>query len=98
MAERTLGWIQNPSNTKTLRNIVSIFNPDSQFTDFLLNTRIPFIRSLGKLHDEEEWDTYIERLKSGLRFPYNMLKGKCAGGGSRADAPVSYTHLTLPTT
>lgn len=89
MAERTLGWIQNPSNTKTLRNIVSIFNPDSQFTGFLLNTRIPFIRSLGKLHDEEEWDTYIERLKSGLRFPYNMLKGKGAGGGSRADAPCS---------
>jgi len=89
MAERSLGWIQNPSNTKTLHNIVSIFNPKSQFTDFLLNTRIPLIRSLGKLHKESEWETYITCIKSGGQFPYNILKGKGSGKGSRADAPCS---------
>lgn len=89
MAERTLGWVQNPSNTKTLQNIVSIFNPDSKFTDTLLNTRIPLIRSLGKLHDEDVWATYIDHIKSGGPIPYNMLKGKGFGRGKRADALCS---------
>lgn len=89
MAERTLGWIQNPSNTKTLQNIVSIFNPNSKFTDFLLNSKIPLIRSLGKLHNEDEWERYIEHIKSGNNFPYNMLKGKGSGNGGRAFAPCS---------
>ena len=29
MAERTLGWIQNPSSFENLKNVVSVFSKDT---------------------------------------------------------------------
>lgn len=89
MAERTLGWIQNPSDTKTLQKIVSLFNPDSPYTLFFINHRIPLIQSLGKLHNEDEWKVYIDAVKSGKPIPYIYLKGKGAGQSGRANALCS---------
>lgn len=89
MAERTLGWIQNPSDTKTLQKIVALFNPDSSYYSFFINERIPLIQSIGRLHDEDEWNLYIESLTSGKDIPYKYLKGKGAGTSGRSNALCS---------
>ena len=89
MADRTLGWIQNPSDTLMLHRVVSLFDPHSDFTQIYLTQRIPLIAALGKLHDRGVWETYISAVRSGGPMPYASLKGKGCGSGSRANALCS---------
>jgi hypothetical protein len=89
MADRSLGWVQNPSNTRTLQNVVSLLCPESKFADTYLNFRIPLIRKLGKLHDEDIWNDYISLLESGKRIPYAYLKGQGSDTESRTNALCS---------
>lgn len=89
MAERSLGWVQNPSDTDTLHRVVSLFCADSAFYKEYVEVRIPLIRRLGKLHDQGQWETYMESLASGEPMPYSILKGRGCGNGSRANAPCS---------
>lgn len=41
MAERTLGWIQNPSSFENLKNVVSVFSKDTNIYKEVLNTKLP---------------------------------------------------------
>lgn len=89
MAERTFGWIQNPSNTRTLQKVVALFDPAHPATQHLLRGRIPILKENGLLHDEEAWAAYTDALAGGEPLPYAILKGKGAGKGGRAHALCS---------
>ncbi len=83
MAERTLGWIQNPSSFDTLKNVVSVFDKNSKLHNQLLNIKIP---SLVK--DEDLKNKMLEELKKEpLEMDYLLLKGKgIKQGQKRKDA------------
>lgn len=87
--ERTLGWIQNPSNTKTLQRVVGVLDNESNFYSWFVNERVPLIARIGLLHDNEEWHSYLRMLASGNPISFQFLKGKGSGGGKRADASCS---------
>lgn len=85
MANRSLGWVQNPSSFKKLQKVVAVFDPDSDAYKYLLETAIPEnvddLDLLAKMFDELR--------KSPLSMSYELLKGRGAGGRSRRDAKCS---------
>ena len=86
MAERTLGWIQNPSSFENLKNVVSIFDKNTDIYKEILNTKLP------KLVKDLDLQTKLisEMKKDPLEMDYVLLKGhSIKSGQKRADAECS---------
>ena len=41
MAERTFGWIQNPSSFENLKNVVSVFDFETYIHKDIIDRKIP---------------------------------------------------------
>lgn len=86
---RTFGWVQNPNRLDTLKNVVSVFVPNSPFHDCLVNKRLPIILKNG-LMSQALYDDFINELsKPTITVKYGMLKGKGSGKLPRSKAPCS---------
>lgn len=90
MANRTFGWVQNPSSTETLKNIVSLFVPESEFHKFMVEKRLPLLASADLFASKDLYLTFQNILrKKKTAIPYDILKGQGAMGESRAKAKCS---------
>lgn len=86
MAERTFGWIQNPSKISNLKNTVAVFDKDSEINLKLRKELIPRL-----IQDVDAKKRFLEELNCDeIIIPYNDLKGKGPQkGSSRTNAPCS---------
>lgn len=90
MKKRSLGWIQNPSNTRALHNIVSVFVYNSNFNKRFRKEIIPVLRKLNLLEDKNKFKAYLVQLSQPqIVIKYEDLKGKGSGSCSRRDAKCS---------
>ena len=90
MANRTFGWVQNPSSTDTLRDILGIFVPGSDFHTEMVEKRLPLISSAGLFKSTDLYMKFQRILRDGGKpIAYDVLKGQGAGGGSRSQAKCS---------
>lgn len=86
MAERTLGWIQNPSSFENLKNVVSVFDKNTELYKEILNTKLP------KLVEDLDLRMKLisEMKKEPLEMDYVLLKGHgIKSGQNRSDAECS---------
>lgn len=86
MAERTLGWIQNPSSFENLKNVVSVFDKNTELYKEILNTKLP------KLVEDLDLRMKLisEMKKESLEMDYVLLKGHgIKSGQNRSDAECS---------
>ncbi len=85
MGNRSLGWVQNPSRFTHLKRVVSIFCKTSETHVSLLDTLIPTL-----VKDEALKTEMIKALSQDkLEIKYSLLKGRGAGGKTRAEAPCT---------
>ncbi|GHV82809.1 hypothetical protein AGMMS50212_01490 [Spirochaetia bacterium] len=87
MKNRTLGWIQNPANTASLKKLVCLFIPDSIVNKELRTTKIAAL-----VEDAELKTRFINLLsaKDKIQIPYTDLKGSGIGKeASRKQAKCS---------
>ncbi|MDK2967258.1 MULTISPECIES: restriction endonuclease FokI C-terminal domain-containing protein [Lacrimispora] len=86
MAERTFGWVQEAYTLDNLKNVVSVFVPDSRINRLLKTDKIPRL-----IEDEEKREEFIKELdQEEIRIPYTHLKGKGTPKGyTRSNAPCS---------
>lgn len=86
MAERTFGWVQEAYTLDNLKNVVSVFVPDSSINRLLKTDKIPRL-----IQEEEKRDEFIKELdQEEIRIPYTHLKGKGTPKGyTRSNAPCS---------
>ena len=86
MAERTFGWVQEAYTLENLKNVVSVFVPDSRINRLLKTDKIPRL-----IQDEEKREEFIKELdQEEIRIPYTHLKGKGTPKGyTRSNAPCS---------
>lgn len=89
MANRTFGWVQNPSSTDTLRDILSLFVPGSQFHTYMVNERLPLLSSANLFKTKNLYMDFQKLLRTNKPIAYDVLKGQGAGGGSRSNAKCS---------
>ena len=89
MANRTFGWIQNPSSTDTLRNILGLFVPESEFHNFMINERLPFLASAHLFKTPGLYMQFQKILRAKKPIAYDVLKGQGACGESRSKAKCS---------
>lgn len=89
MANRTFGWVQNPSSTDTLRNILGIFVPKSSFYTYMVKERLPLLAKLKLFKTPELYQQFLSAMNSQRPIAYDLLKGKGAGGESRSQAKCS---------
>lgn len=86
MAERTFGWVQEAYKLSNLKNVVSLFVPDSHINQVLCLDKIPRLIS-----EEYGKSTFIAELeKEQIEIPYMHLKGK--------GTPPGYTRSSAPCT
>ncbi|MDD7347636.1 MAG: restriction endonuclease FokI C-terminal domain-containing protein [Clostridiales bacterium] len=86
MAERTLGWIQNPSSFENLKNVVSVFDKNTELYKEILNTKLP------KLVEDLDLRMKLisEMKKEPLEMDHVLLKGHgIKSGQNRSDAECS---------
>ena len=86
--QRTFGWIQNPSSTDSLKNVVSLFVPESNFYQEFIERRLPLIRDAHLFAQPDLYARFLQALKSP-RISYALLKGKGAGNEGRKNAKCS---------
>ena len=86
--QRTFGWIQNPSSTDNLKNVVSLFVKDSDFYKSMLQSRLPLLRDAHLLQNADLFTAFVKAL-SQAKISYSLLKGQGCGSGSRASAKCS---------
>lgn len=80
---RTFGWVQNPSNFRSLCNVVAVFDPNSKMHKELLGKKIPALISIGNGRNE-----LIGAMKQRpLKLSYSALVG--TGTSKRAEAPCN---------
>lgn len=93
MAQRSLGWVQNPSDLNKLKDVVSVFIRGSRINKALVDKLIPRL-----IEDEELKEKMLDVLsQEEVIVEYNLLKGRGAGGGSRRDAKCSgIIQATIP--
>jgi len=86
VAERTFGWVQEAYTLENLKNVVSVFVPDSRINRLLKTDKIPRL-----IQDEEKREEFIKELdQEEIRIPYTHLKGKGTPKGyTRSNAPCS---------
>ncbi|MFV0402741.1 MAG: restriction endonuclease FokI C-terminal domain-containing protein [Bacteroides graminisolvens] len=89
MANRTFGWIQNPSSTDTLRDILGLFVPGSEFHTYMVNERLPLLASAGLFKTPGLYMEFQKILRANKPIAFDVLKGQGAGGESRAKAKCS---------
>ncbi len=86
--QRTFGWIQNPSSTNNLKNVVSLFVPESEFCKNMAEKHLPLLKEAKLLHTDDLYDKFMIALKQ-TEISYSLLKGKGAGKGGRKKAKCS---------
>ena len=87
---RTFGWVQNPSNSRTLYDVVTLFVCGSKANLNMREKRIPFLLEYDCVDNKEKFQKYMELLsRTKIVIPYTELKGKGAGRGSRRVAKCS---------
>lgn len=89
MANRTFGWVQNPSSTETLQNILGIFVPGSSFHTYMVEERLPLLASAGLFKTPGLYMDFQMILRNRKPIAYDILKGQGAGGESRSKAKCS---------
>lgn len=89
MANRTFGWIQNPSSTDTLRDILGLFVPGSEFHTYMVNERLPLLASAGLFKTPGLYMEFQKILRANKPIAFDVLKGQGAGGESRAKTKCS---------
>lgn len=89
MANRTFGWIQNPSSTSTLRDILGIFVPKSEFHTFMVTERLPLLAGADLFKTSGLYLKFQQLLRSEKPIDYDLLKGQGAGGAGRSQAKCS---------
>lgn len=89
MANRTFGWIQNPSSTDTLRDILGLFVPGSEFHTYMVNKRLPLLASAGLFKTPGLYMEFQRILRANKPIAFDVLKGQGACGESRAKAKCS---------
>jgi len=89
MANRTFGWVQNPSSTDTLRDILSLFVHGSEFHTKMVSERLPLLANAGLFNSPDLYLKFQNLLRNTGPIAYDILKGKGAGGESRSKAKCS---------
>lgn len=90
MAQRTFGWIQNPSSVDNLKNTVGIFVNGSAIHTDLINTKIPFLIEYNLASEPTVLLHYAQLLSAKkIELQYEDLKGKGAGSEGRKNAKCS---------
>lgn len=89
MANRTFGWVQNPSSTETLRDILGLFVPGSKFHSYMVRERLPLLASANLFKTPNLYLEFQKILRTNKPIAYDVLKGQGAGGGSRKQAKCS---------
>lgn len=80
--KRTFGWIQNPGDLKKLKQVVRIFQANSQTHEWLTTIRLPLLLKF-RLINPDDYNTFQSELsKPAIEIGYSTLKGKGAGGSS----------------
>lgn len=86
MAERTFGWIQNPSSFENLKNVVSVFDFETDIHKDIVDRKIPELIKDKDLRD----NMLLEMYKRPLKMNYVLLKGHgISNGESRSNAKCS---------
>ena len=87
--KRTFGWIQNPGDLKKLKQVVSIFQANSQTHEWLTTIRLPLLLKF-RLISPDDYDIFQSELsKPAIEIGYSTLKGKGVGSSSRKNALCS---------
>lgn len=84
MKERTLGWVQNPGDFKKLRDVVAVFDPESDTHQELVSGKLEAL-----IEDKELLREMMSTLNNpnGVKAKFPLLKGKgVPSGGTRRDA------------
>lgn len=89
MANRTFGWVQNPSSTDTLRDILSLFVPGTEFHKYMVNERLPLLSSAKLFKTPNLYMDFQKLLRTNKPIAYDVLKGQGSGGESRSKAKCS---------
>lgn len=90
MPNRTFGWIQNPGNLNTLKEVVGVFLKNSDSYLNLLNYKLPLIKKNAFITDEDYANIVnVLTLGTDIVVPYNIAKGRGAGKLGRAKALCS---------
>ncbi len=89
MANRTFGWIQNPSSTETLRDILGLFVPGSKYHTYMVEERLPLLASAGLFKTSNLYLDFQKILRTNKPISYELLKGQGAGRESRKLAKCS---------
>ena len=86
MAERTLGWVQNPSSFENLKNVVSVFDNRTEIHRDILTNKLPLL-----VRDLNLRTTLVNEMrKTPLKMDYVLLKGHgISQGQTRRDAECS---------
>lgn len=86
MAERTFGWIQNPSSFENLKNVVSVFDFETDIHKDIIDRKIPELIKDKELRN----NMLLEMHKRPLKMDYVLLKGHgISNGESRSNAKCS---------
>lgn len=86
VADRTFGWVQEAYILRNLKNVVSVFVPESPVNRILRTDKIPRL-----IAEKDGRDIFIKELEEeNIRIPYTHLKGKGTPAGfTRSNAPCS---------
>ena len=89
LVKRTFGWIQNPGDLKKLKQIVSIFQANSQTHEWLTTIRLPLLLRFRLINPDDYNIFQSELSKPAIEIEYSTLKGKGFGSSSRKNALCS---------
>ncbi len=87
--KRTFGWIQNPGDLKKLKQVVSIFQANSQTHEWLTTIRLPLLLRFRLINPDDYNIFQSELSKPAIEIEYSTLKGKGSGSSSRKNALCS---------
>lgn len=87
--KRTFGWIQNPGDLKKLKQVVSIFQANSQTHEWLTTIRLPLLLRFRLINPYDYNIFQSELSKPAIEIEYSTLKGKGSGSSSRKNALCS---------
>lgn len=87
--KRTFGWIQNPGDLKKLKQVVSVFQANSQIHEWLTTIRLPLLLRFRLINPDNYNIFQSELSKPAIEIEYSTLKGKGSGSSSRKNALCS---------
>lgn len=87
MARRTFGWVQNPGNLDTLRNVVSSLVHGTNEERELYERRLPLIKANSWISESDYKNLLAARKLDS--YPYSLLKGRGCGKKKRSEALCS---------